>query len=274
MTKNCVKSVSASRNSLVRTDLSVTMDRQIFELRMAGREVRYLLRDPAAAGYFAMPLRCCGGERWDVAVDDELLRRGREVFPPGISGANLEYRLLMLPTARHLLQYGICIVHAVAFAWRGLAWLLCGDSGIGKSTQFRRWRELCGPEVRLICGDMPLVSLEPDGSVLVSPSPWPGKERWTGDAEAPLGGVIFLEQAAENMILPLPPTESVPRMLSSSFTRPETAGDIPGFAAIFDRVVSDHPVWLLRNRGDPESAGMTMECLAAYLRKGQTDETI
>lgn len=245
------------------------MDKQIFELCIANHNIRYLLRDPAAARYFALPLRFCGGEHYDVTADDELMRRGRELFPPNYGEANLEYKLLILPTAQYLLQYDICIIHAVAFAWHGLAWLLCGPSGAGKSTQFRRWAELCGPDVRLICGDTPIVSLKPDGGLLVSPSPWPGKERWPGVAEAPLGGLIFLEQAENNAISALSPAQSVQLLLESSMTRPETAEDIPGFAAVLDRMLSDHPAWLLRNRGDPDSAGLAMAQLEAHLTKGR-----
>ena len=246
----------------------VTMDKQIYELRAAGRTVRYLLRSPDAAKLFALPLRFCGGERYDVSADDALLEWGRPLFPPNVSEAGLEYKLLVLPTARFLLHTGACIIHAVAFEWRGLAWLLCASSGTGKSTQFRRWRELCGEEVRLICGDMPIVSLEPDGGVLVSPSPWPGKERWPGVASAPLGGVIFLEQAGENTISSLAPAQSVPRLLASCLVRPDTTEDVSRLAAIHDAILSDHPAWLLRNLGDLDSAGLTRDEIEAYLSKG------
>ena len=244
------------------------MDRQLFELCLGGRTLRYLFRDPAAARYFAVPLRPCGGECWDITSDDELMRWGRETFPPEFSDAMLEYKLLILPTAQYLLRFDACVFHAVAFAWRGLAWLLCGPSGTGKTTQFRRWAQLCGEDVRLICGDMPVISLESDGSILVSPSPWPGKERWPGVTQASLGGVIFLEQADENAISPMPPAQSVPRMLESCLCRPDGTDGIEKLARLLDRILSGHPVWLLRNRGDLESARLTIKELAAYLTKG------
>ena len=246
------------------------MERQLFELCLGGRSLRYLLRDPAAARYFAMPLLPCRGDSWDVTADDELMRQGRELFPPGINDAVLEYKLLLLPTAQALLRFDACIVHAVAFAWRGLAWLLCGPSGTGKTTQYRRWVELCGEDVQLICGDMSTVSLEPDGSVLISPSPWPGKEGWPGVTQAPLGGVVYLEQSDENTISPMAPTQSVRQMLEYSLCRPDSPDGISSLAALLDRIVSDYPIWLLRNRGDLASARLTMETLDAYLTKGTT----
>lgn len=246
------------------------MDRQLFELCLGGRTLRYLLRDPAAARYFAMPLRPCGGDSWDVTLDDELMRWARDLFPPSYSDAMVEYKILVIPTARALLRVGACILHGLAFAWRGRAWLLCGPSGAGKTTQYRRWMELCGEELRLICGDMPAVSLEPDGSVLISPSPWPGKEGWPGVTQAPLGGVVYLEQAGENAISPMSPPQAIPLLLDSCLCRPDSTDDIRSIAALLDRIISDHPVWLLRNRGDLASARLTMETLDAYLTKGTT----
>ena len=244
------------------------MERQMYELCLAGRTLRYLLRDPAAARYFAVPLRPCGGDRWDIAADDELMQRGRAIFPQEISDAMLEYKLLIVPTARQLLRRDAGILHAVAFAWRGHAWLLCAPSGTGKTTQFIRWMQLCGEEVRLICGDMPVISLEPDGQLLASPSPWPGKERWFGRTQAPLGGLIFLERAEENAISPLAPAQSLQRLFESFLCRADTEEEIGKLAALFDRILSDHPVWLLRNRGDLGSALLTKKALEAYLMKG------
>ena len=244
------------------------MDNLIYELQVGGQTVRYLLRDPMTARHFAVPLEYCGGELYDVTADDALMREGRKLFPPNYGEANLEHKLLILPTAKFLLQYSICIIHAVAFAWRGMAWLLCGPSGTGKTTQFRRWVQLCGQDVSLICGDMPLVSLEKDGSILVSPSPWPGKERLPGIAQAPLGGVVFLEQSGDNSISPLAPEQSVQRLISSCMTKPGTLEEIAKFTAVLDHILSGHPAWLLRNRGDLDSARLTKDRFEAYLTKG------
>ena len=252
------------------------MEKQIFELEVAGRQMRYLLNEPAAANYFCIPLHHCGGEDFDIMVTEELRARKREFFPPEISEAFKEYKLLGYQTAKYLLRSQACIVHAVAIRWQGKAWLLCAPSGTGKTTQFSLWRRLRGREVRLLSGDQPIVTLESDGEVQTWASPWTGKERWVDDpGPAPLGGIIFLEQAAENSIEPLLSKESVPRLFQTFMAFPDTEEEIRGYAALADAMISLHPVWLLRNRGDFASARLAMGTIQMYLsERRQNNETV
>ena len=241
------------------------MNEQIYELNVAGRILRYRFRDPRAALWFTLPLTPGGQDSNVLEIDGDILEQGRKRLPAQVSDVALEYKLLLAPTARQLLRERACIFHSVAFIWRGLAWLLSATSGVGKTTQFRRWRELYGEEVQIISGDMPILTLEADGRVQVNPSPWPGKERWYGNRSAPLGGVILLEQAAENEIICLEPQESFNRMTGRIMCRPDTEEEIRCFAELFDAILANHPVWLLRNLGDPASAQLTEETLEAYL---------
>ena len=246
------------------------MDKQTYELNIAGRTVRYRFREPQTARHFLLPLTPRAGDRHVIEISDKLMERGRELLTVQISDDVLEYKLMMAPTARYLLRYDALLIHAVAFLWRGRAWLLSAASGVGKSTQFRLWRELYGEDVQIICGDMPALSLESDGSILVSPSPWPGKERWSGTVSATLGGVVFLEQAEENEIVRLEPAQSLDLLHERCLCRPRTVEEIHSFAVLLDGVLSHHPVWLLRNRGDPASAQLTARAIEDYLSERNT----
>ena len=57
--------------------------------------------------------------------------------------------------------------------------------------------------------------------------------------------------------------------------RPDAVEEIRTLAALADAMLSRHPVWLLRNRGDPASALLTRNAIEAYLSEGrQNDETL
>ena len=57
--------------------------------------------------------------------------------------------------------------------------------------------------------------------------------------------------------------------------RPDTEEDVRVLAALADAMLSRHPVWLLRNRGDPESALLVKNAIEAFLSEGrQNNETV
>ena len=250
------------------------MEEQIWRMDVAGWSLRYLLRDPATARYFRGRMTPCGGTAYDIAADETQLRRFLQTLPER-STAYVECKLLILYTAQYLLRRNACVFHAVAFAWRGMAWLLTGPSGVGKSTQFALWRDQWGDEIEMICGDMPVISAEPNGAIRVHPSPWNGKEGWYGHVSAPLGGIIVLEQADENTVARLTPAEALRETFRQFQCYPETEEEIKAFAALIDRTLSGHPVWKLRNLGDPASAALTRQTLASCLsERRQHHETI
>ena len=239
-------------------DLDDSMNEQIYELHIGGRAVRYRLRDPGSARYLGA--RPVDGGQFDVYLPDGAIEAARERYQTNASDAYLEFELLDAPTAQFLMPDKACVIHGVAIAWRGRAWLFCARSGTGKTTQFRRWLELRPGEIRLVAGDEPVLTLGADGSVLVWASPWLGKERWFDlPGPVPLGGVVFLRQAEENRIERLGPERSARWLMHTFMAWADDEPQIRGLTALADAVISNHPVWLLHNRGDLDSARLTMD---------------
>ena len=117
----------------------------------------------------------------------------------------------------------------------------------------------------MICGDMPVIALRPEGAIVVYPSPWNGKEGLYGDVSAPLGGTIVLEQGECNTIERISPRDAFSAAFSQFACIPDTVQEINVFSSLVDRTLSQYPVWKLRNRGDAAAAAMTRDALASYL---------
>ncbi len=81
------------------------------------------------------------------------------------------------------------------------AYLFLGESGTGKSTHTRLWRENIEGAF-LLNDDSPILSFE-DGKVWIYGSPWSGKTPCYKQERYPLGGCVRLSQAPFNEIVRL-----------------------------------------------------------------------
>ena len=246
------------------------MKQMIYQMNVAGHILRYRLRDPDTLRFFSHYMFPAEGDQFDIAVSDRDMAFIQKCFPEH-TAAYCESKYLIEMTAVYLLRFDACIFHSAAFIWQGFAWLLAGPSGVGKTTQMIHWKRRFGDDVQIISGDMPILATQPDGSILVWPSAWNGKERWAGTTAAPLGGVIYLEQAQENTIARIGPEQSVYRIFHQYGCRPETKEQIIRLAALVERTVSQYPTWLLQNRGDDASMLLTAKTICAYLSEGSTE---
>ena len=103
--------------------------------------------------------------------------------------------------------------------------------------------------------------------VLVFPSPWRGKENMGNRITAPLGGIILLEQAAENSICRLSAKKAAGRVYLQFMFARETTEQLLAVCSLEHRLLSTAPVWLLKNRGDEESTLLCHETLEKEIFK-------
>ncbi len=111
------------------------------------------------------------------------------------AGEVLSSMLRMMFAQAVLFHNGIA-VHSSTVVKDGKAWMFMGKSGTGKSTHSRLWKKAF-PDCELLNDDNPVLRLESEGLVAYG-SPWSGKTPCYKDALAPVGGIVRLEQAAEN----------------------------------------------------------------------------
>lgn len=191
------------------------------------------------------------------AQEADALRRRCGQDGPASYWAHL---LLSLKVSDALLPYGRTVFHGAAFRWRGRAWLLTGESGVGKTTQYLLWKLLYGDAVQMINGDKPLLSFAGD-RVRVHPSPWTGKEGMGQSIDAPLGGIVLLRQGQTDHIRRLSAEESTGPLFAQFLV----SRDGPVVRRMAERLAREVPVWLLTNRGDEASARMCHDALEEHL---------
>ena len=145
----------------------------------------------------------------------------------------------------------------------GTTLLVTAPSGTGKSTHYCLWKLLCPDEIQIINGDKPIVYIEND-EVFVTTSPWTGKENMSQRLTAKLGGIIILEQSDSNEITRLTVHESAGKVFSQFLFDCNTEQEAKTACRIAEKMLKT-PVWLLKNRGDIESAKLCRKTLQTYL---------
>lgn len=124
-----------------------------------------------------------------------------------------------------LLRFGLWIMFGIAIASEAIAIhsstiecedhavLFLGESGTGKSTHTRLWRENI-PGARLLNDDSPIIRLYNDTATVFG-SPWSGKTACYRNVSRPIAGIVRLSQAPANEITRLSTLQAIGSLLPS-----------------------------------------------------------
>lgn len=198
-----------------------------------------------------------------VEISPRRLQTASRIYPPDSAAYYVEYMELCPAISSAITFFDRIVFHAVSFIWKDRAWLVTAPSGTGKSTHYCLWKLLCPNEVQLINGDKPIVYIEND-EVFVTTSPWTGKENMSQRLTAKLGGIIILEQSKSNEIRRLTARESAGKVFSQFLFDCNTEQEAKTACRIAEKMLKT-PVWLLKNRGDIESAKLCRKTLKTYM---------
>lgn len=106
------------------------------------------------------------------------------------------------------------LFHSSVVSYEGKAYMFLGVSGTGKSTHSSLWlKYIEGTE--LVNDDNPVVRIMEDGSITVYGSPWSGKTPCYRNVSYPLGAIVLLSQAPQNVIRRLRPLEAYAALVAS-----------------------------------------------------------
>ena len=119
----------------------------------------------------------------------------------------------------------------------------------------------------MISGDMPILEAHDDGRVIVHPSSWNGKENLFGAPAAPLGGLVYLEQGSEDLMLPFPPRDAVIPLFKQFMVVPETADEVYQLSDLIEHLLLAAPCRRFVNLGGDASTRLLRSTLVDFLNK-------
>ena len=150
-------------------------------------------------------------------------------FTKSLSSPEVKSNLASYPACREygsLLRFGLWMMFGVAITPRKAiaihsstircgekAALFLGESGTGKSTHTRLWREHI-PGAVLLNDDSPIIRIH-EGEALVCGSPWSGKTPCYKQEQWPISGFVRLSQAPHNKIRRLGVIQAIGALLPS-----------------------------------------------------------
>jgi hypothetical protein len=233
---------------------------QVYQSFLGGASVFWAFRFPETEQYL---------QKWitGTSVDPTAVVRVSEAeFSDWASFGNkidafAEFCLLCQQTSEALLPQNRCVIHAGAIRFRDKAFLIAGGSGVGKSTQIKTLMEVYPDDITGINGDKPAVEARDDGTVIIHPSPWNGKEGWHGAEAAPLGGVFLLRRGAQNSIKPVAPGAAAAFLYQQIFQSYCTQEMIRLAGLMGEKILKSAPVWLFTNKDVPDSTRLLMKTM-------------
>ena len=150
------------------------------------------------------------------------------------------------------------LLHCAVLEYEGKGYAFLGRSGTGKSTHTRLWKKYLGTP-KMINGDKPILECVGD-KFLAYGTPWRGKESWGMRASAPLCGLCFLEQAKENSIRKLTPSE-VSSRLFGQILLPESEENTIATLELADKLIATTPAYLLKCDISKEAVKLSFEAM-------------
>ncbi len=170
---------------------------------------------------------------------------------------------------------GGALAHAASIVGRDGAFLVAGPSGAGKSTMARACSEL---GARILSDERtvvrPLNRVHDDGSArsdgenggapgqwALGGTPWPGEGGFAHNSSAPLRGLVFLEQADRDELVPITPARALALLYRCHFP---PVWDDKASARVLDhlaRLVQDVPRYVFHNRKGVAAARLLLDRL-------------
>lgn len=154
--------------------------------------------------------------------------------------------------------------HSSVIRYRGKGVLFLGESGTGKSTHTRLWREHI-PGAELLNDDSPIIRAT-EREAIVFGSPWSGKTPCYRNESCPITAVVRLSQAPHNHIRRLRPIEAIGALLPSAppaFARDERLSD--DTCGLLSRLIAQVPVYHLECL--PDAAAAQLSCDTVFNRQ-------
>ncbi len=194
-----------------------------------------------------------------ASVTEEQLSEER-AQSPGFSEGYIENICLYRSICLQLPALNRMLMHCSVLDYDGNGYAFLGRSGTGKSTHTKLWLKHLSP-TKVVNGDKPILEYR-EGEFIVYGTPWMGKERWGERAQAPLKGLCFLEQAKENTVRRLTPSEVSARVFTQILI-PQEEHNAIATLDLADKLITSVPAYLLRCDISEEAVKTSFEAMTS-----------
>ncbi len=187
-------------------------------------------------------------EREKSAKDD--ISEGREVryFTDGYLEELAFYRKI----AEKMPDFDIILFHGSVIAVDGEGFLFTANSGTGKSTHTKLWREKFGERAVMVNDDKPLLRMT-DEQVIAYGTPYNGKHRIGCNMSVPLKGLCILTRGETNSISCITKKEAY-SMLMQQVYRPADPVQLLKTMKLLDKLGKNIKIYRLACNMDIEAA--------------------
>ncbi len=165
------------------------------------------------------------------------------------------YRII----AEKMPEYDTFMFHASAVAVDGAAYLFTANSGTGKSTHTRLWREYLGERAVMINDDRPLIRVKNDG-ITVFGTPCNGKHKIGNNIAVPLKAICILGRSEENSIQRITKSEAY-RVLYKQSYHPEDSAALAKTKILIDKLTDRVSLWRLGCNMDISAAELAYNAM-------------
>ncbi|MEQ8176397.1 MAG: hypothetical protein ABRQ26_15200 [Syntrophomonadaceae bacterium] len=171
---------------------------------------------------------------------------------PG-SITDYEYLYTGFAFSDRLTELGGAVLHGSAVAYKNQGIIFSGNSGIGKSSHTKLWKERFGSQASIINDDKPALRIY-DGVPFIFGTPWSGKTHLNVNVQVPLKAIVFIRRAESNGMERLNIRDSIFNLMSQ-ISRPYYDEAI-GLKTItmIEQLVNYVPAYLLHCNTDPAAA--------------------
>ncbi len=202
-----------------------------------------------------------GDPLFKIAITQEEIERDHELILKEL-GQDHDYGYLEgLEAYRRIcikaLEYGAMFLHSACIAVDGEAYCFTADSGTGKSTHIKLWKQLFGDRAVIVNGDKPLIRKK-DGRYYVYGTPWCGKEGWNVNMGAPIKALCLVERSETNRISPMDGFNVIYTIIQQTI-RPKTEKELDSVLDIMDGLLSAVPMYRLGCNMDIQAAVVAYE---------------
>ena len=205
----------------------------------------------------------CRDYLWEESTGADIIIRTEDFRPDAWQGmSKLVYYYMETASRfyRQILTHNGMMLHASAVTLDGRAYLFSGPPGTGKSTHTGLWQQFFGESARIINDDKPALRFI-DGRWIAYGTPWCGKDGINLNEKAPLGGICFLKQAAENRIRRLDPKEATQNLIYQTVRKFQDVESLDLMLSLVDKLVCNIPIFCLENRPEIEAAMLSYETM-------------